>query len=254
MARVKDSSGEYESTRVEATGEIPTTEEEAGEIQPTTGDCDAADLGNSNAVAWESNDDLSDPNADSCAEEEEATNAVVQHDDGANKDISSILEPDMDERKMLSRVVEKHVDDGIGYIDPIVDSWRERLIVEKKKIFWRSLYQADIDGRRIETVDDVPAVPEPEIPGTSILSFKEAMERGFDKLTDKLALEKEAEKDKYEDMRPGSAADFVPPSYQPRDTQSKALVIHSGIRDPAPPTIESLSEFLLNFCVVMLSQ
>lgn len=74
MARVKDSSGEYEST-----------EEEAGEIQPTTGDCDAADLGNSNAVAWESNDDLSDPNADSCAEEEEATNAVVQHDDGANK-------------------------------------------------------------------------------------------------------------------------------------------------------------------------
>ena len=35
----------------------------------------------------------------------------------------------MDERKMLSRVVEKHVDDGIGYIDPIVDSWRERLIV-----------------------------------------------------------------------------------------------------------------------------
>jgi len=28
----------------------------------------------------------------------------------------------MDERKMLSRVVEKHVDDGIGYIDPIVDS------------------------------------------------------------------------------------------------------------------------------------
>ena len=183
----------------------------------------------------------------------------------------------MDERKMLSRVVEKHVDDGIGYIDPIVDSWRERLIVEKKKIFWRSLYQADIDGRRIETVDDVPAVPEPEIPGTSILSFKEAMERGFDKLTDKLAvmdseikricvrvqgieeyvadqLEKEAEKDKYEDMRPGSAADFVLPSYQPRDTQSKALVIHSGIRDPAPPTIESLSEFLLNFCVVMLSQ
>jgi len=55
-------------------------------------------------------------------------------------------------------------------------------------------------------------------------------------------------------MRPGSAADFVPLSYQPRDTQSKALVIHSGIRDPAPPTIESLSEFLLNFCVVMLSQ
>ncbi|CAB51205.1 putative protein [Arabidopsis thaliana] len=607
MARVKDSSGEYESTRVETTGEIPpsveetaaeipqrdeegaellTTEEEAGEIQPTTGGCDAADLGNSNAVAWESIDDLSDPNADSCAEEEEATNAVVQHDDGANKDdgdddnlpqnmhdgdddnlpqnmqddddddddnqplppevmyfdpttytkvckigtrcqlvqtvefietldeelkwfrnhdqfkhifhmpkepnhmiqgmwmlmvrtaktelarecwfvvngvpirysirehalltglncreypknnktlgslkfveklfkrtedikikdveekleefksekstarlklaillflakvmkadskgdskieelllrivdnvracetfpwgrfsfeqcmegvqrvmknmkgvvkpkthtafygfitplkilafecipqlgkrfreavpankecsrmckhkfnescmkgfsleeinealgditdISSILEPDMDERKMLSRVVEKHVDDGIGYIDPIVDSWRERLIVEKKKIFWRSLYQADIDGRRIETVDDVPAVPEPEIPGTSILSFKEAMERGFDKLTDKLAvmdseikricvrvqgieeyvadqLEKEAEKARYEDIRPGSAADFVPLSYQPRDTQSKALVIHSGIRDPAPPTIESLSD------------
>ncbi|CAD5318424.1 unnamed protein product [Arabidopsis thaliana] len=286
MARVKDSSGEYESTRVEATGEIPpsvektaaeipqrdeegaellTTEEEAGEIQPTTGYCDVADLGNSNAVAWDSIDDLSDPNADSCAEEEEATNAVVQHDDGANKDISSILEPDMDERKMLSRVVEKHVDDGIGYIDPIVDSWRERLIVEKKKIFWRSLYQADIDGRRIETVDDVPAVPEPEIPGTSILSFKEAMERGFDKLTDKLVvmdseikricvrvqgieeyladqLEKEAEKARYEDMRPGSAADFVPPSYQPRDTQSKALVIHSGIRDPAPPTIESLSD------------
>jgi len=106
MDRVKDSSGEYESTRVEVTGEIPpsveetaaeipqrdeegtellTTEEEAGEIQPTTGDCDAADLGNSNAVAWESIDDLSDPNADSCAEEEEATNAVVQHDDGANK-------------------------------------------------------------------------------------------------------------------------------------------------------------------------
>jgi len=84
----------------------------------------------------------------------------------------------MDERNMLSRVVEKHVDDGIGYIDPIVDSWRERLIIEKKKIFCCSLYQADIDGRRIETVDDVPAVP--EIPGTSILSFQEAMEKGFD--------------------------------------------------------------------------
>ncbi|CAD5333290.1 unnamed protein product [Arabidopsis thaliana] len=133
-------------------------------------------------------------------QKKKTTNAVVQHDDGANKDISSILEPDMDERKMLSRVVEKHVDD-------------------------------DIDGRSIETVDDVPAVPEPEIPGTSILSFKEAMERGFDKLTDKLAvmdseikricvrvqgieeyvadqLEKEAEKARYEDMRPGSAADF----------------------------------------------
>jgi len=49
-------------------------------------------------------------------------------------------------------------------------------------------------------------------------------------------------KARYEDMRPGSATDFVPPSYQPRDTQSKALVIHSGSRDPVPPTIESLSE------------
>jgi len=169
----------------------------------------------------------------------------------------------MDETNMLSRVVEKHVDDGIGYINPIVDSWRERLIVEKKKIFWRSLYQADIDARRIKTVYDVPAVP--EIPVASILSFQEAMEKGFDKITDKLAvmdseikrmgvkvqgievyvadqLEKEAEKARYEDMHPGSAADFVPPSYQPRDTQSKALVIHSGIRDPEPPTIESLSE------------
>ncbi|CAD5324478.1 unnamed protein product [Arabidopsis thaliana] len=171
MARVKDSCGEYESTdRVEATeadeippsveeaAEIPqrdeegaellTTEEVAGKIQPTNGvatDCDAADLSHSNAVEGDSIEDFSDPNADSCDEKEEATNTDVQHDDAANEDISSILEPDMDERNMLSRVVEKHVDDGIGYIDPIVDSWRERLIVEKKKIFCRSLYQADID-------------------------------------------------------------------------------------------------------------
>lgn len=162
---------------------------------------------------------------------------------------------------MLSRLLVNDVDDGIGSIDPIVDSWRERLIRQKKKIWWESHYQMDLDARRNadvpEEVDDVP-VP-------SILSLQAAMYKGFEKIGEKLVemdtkinaldmrvkgldnyvtvqKEKELEKARCEDMYPGSPTDFVPNVYQSTHRQSMALVIHSGVADPKPPIIQPLCE------------
>ncbi|CAD5318410.1 unnamed protein product [Arabidopsis thaliana] len=54
--------------------------------------------------------------------------------------ISSVLEPDYEEKDLLRRIVDgDHVDDGIGFVDPVVDSWRNRLIKERKRIFWKDI-------------------------------------------------------------------------------------------------------------------
>ncbi|KFK31884.1 hypothetical protein AALP_AA6G171200 [Arabis alpina] len=37
------------------------------------------------------------------------------------------------------------------YIDPIVDGWKRRLVVENKNIWFKDLLKKDVDGRKTET-------------------------------------------------------------------------------------------------------
>ncbi|XP_019097366.1 PREDICTED: uncharacterized protein At3g43530-like [Camelina sativa] len=106
--------------------------------------------------------------------------------------IISILEPDMDEKHLLTHIIDDGFDDGIGVIDPLVDSWRDRLIVQKKKIWWKGLYKLDLAGRSLiqvpETANEIPEIGnEIQDMGASIRSLKEAMEKGFEEITNKLA-------------------------------------------------------------------
>ncbi|CAE6226092.1 unnamed protein product [Arabidopsis arenosa] len=180
---------------------------------------------------------------------------------GEIKDISSILEPDMDEKEMLSGLVEKYVDEGMGFIDPVVESWREQLITKKKKIWWKSLYQMDLQARGFGDV--VPEVAErlgdvkerdgevPERLG-DILSLQSAVDKGFAKIMEKFAemdskvsmldgrvkelegyVAIQLEKEWYNEYHPRTSSDFVPTyctptANQPIASPTKALVLHSG--------------------------
>ncbi|KAG7580648.1 hypothetical protein ISN44_As07g004650 [Arabidopsis suecica] len=194
---------------------------------------------------------------------------------GEIKDISSILEPDMDEKEMLSGLVEKDVDEGMGFIDPVVEGWREQLIRKKKKIWWKSLYQMDLQARGFGDV--VPEVAErlgdvkesdgevPERLG-DILSLQSAVDKGFAKIMEKLSemdskvsmldgrvkdlegyVSVQRGKERYNEYHPGTSSDFVPTyctptANQPIASPTKALVLHSGFTDPKPIQIQELSD------------
>jgi len=120
-----------------------------------------------------------------------------------SQDIDSISEQNSDEKSLLTRIVEDHDDDGLGYIDIIVDSWTDRLLVRKKNIFWNDLYQMDLDSRRViesevrrnefpgkeVSRNEFPTYVGPDLATiiASIKSLTEAMTRGFEKMTQKLA-------------------------------------------------------------------
>ncbi|XP_019086694.1 PREDICTED: uncharacterized protein At3g43530-like [Camelina sativa] len=112
---------------------------------------------------------------------------------GSIKNITSILKPDEEEKALLSRIIDDNsADEGIGFIDPIVDSWREHLIVKKKKILWKGVYQTDLEHRNVqipyevhEKVDEIRGDELPE-PALSLLQLKETMEKGFSLLNKKI--------------------------------------------------------------------
>ncbi|CAA7032675.1 unnamed protein product [Microthlaspi erraticum] len=79
----------------------------------------------------------------------------INHAIGLDKDIISILEPTTDEESLMELIIDPGCDDGIGYVDPIVDGWRNHLIVQKKKLWWESLYKEELAGRDItENVEE----------------------------------------------------------------------------------------------------
>ncbi|CAA7058404.1 unnamed protein product [Microthlaspi erraticum] len=43
---------------------------------------------------------------------------------GSNRDIISILEPTSEEETLMERIIDPGCDDGIGYVDHLVDLWR----------------------------------------------------------------------------------------------------------------------------------
>ncbi|CAE6200325.1 unnamed protein product [Arabidopsis arenosa] len=121
---------------------------------------------------------------------------------GTSKDIDSILVPDQYEKSLLAGIIEDNVDDGLGQIDIIVDSWRERLVEKKKKIWWEGMYQLDQASREIgnkflENEDPEQEVPEQEVPEkessdianlvASINSLTKVVNNGFQAINEKLS-------------------------------------------------------------------
>ncbi|XP_019084394.1 PREDICTED: uncharacterized protein At3g43530-like [Camelina sativa] len=112
---------------------------------------------------------------------------------GTSINITSILKPDEEEKTLLRRIIDdNYADEGIGFIDPIVDSWREHLIVKKKKILWKGVYQTDLEHINVqipyevnEKVDEFGGDELPE-PALSLLQLKETMEKGFSLLNKKI--------------------------------------------------------------------
>ncbi|CAE5962374.1 unnamed protein product [Arabidopsis arenosa] len=112
-------------------------------------------------------------------------------------DIDSILVPDQYEKSLLAGIIEDNVDDGLGEIDIIVDSWRERLVEKKKKIWWEGMYQLDQASREIgnkflENEDPEQEVPEKESSDianlvASINSLTEVVNNGFQAINEKLS-------------------------------------------------------------------
>jgi len=95
--------------------------------------------------------------------------------------ISSILEPDNEEKDLLRHIVDgDDADDGIGFVDPVFNSWRNRLIKERKRIWWKDMFEADVRARSGEQMEEEHVsenVPRhvPDVSGSSS-SLKEVME------------------------------------------------------------------------------
>ncbi|KAG7537541.1 hypothetical protein ISN44_As13g014160 [Arabidopsis suecica] len=116
---------------------------------------------------------------------------------GTSKDIDSILVPDQYEKSLLAGIIEDNVDDGLGEIDIIVDSWRERLVEKKKKIWWEGMYQLDQASREIgnkflENEDPEQEVHEKESSDianlvASINSLTEVVNNGFQAFNEKFS-------------------------------------------------------------------
>uniref|UniRef100_A0A1J3H083 DUF287 domain-containing protein n=1 Tax=Noccaea caerulescens TaxID=107243 RepID=A0A1J3H083_NOCCA len=130
-----------------------------------------------------------------------------------SQDIDSILEPTVDEELLLARIM-NGLEEEDDAIDPIVDGWKQRIMVERRPIFFEELYKKDVAGRAGEYAEeaeevenenlpggtDVPAsnaptteVPTAEVPATeggaetaSLVKkiVEEAMEKGFKKMYD----------------------------------------------------------------------
>ncbi|CAA7043024.1 unnamed protein product [Microthlaspi erraticum] len=96
---------------------------------------------------------------------------------GTSKNIISILEPTPDEETLMERIIEAGCDDGIGYVDPIVEGWRSHLIDKKKKIFWESLYEADVAGREFTENED----EEPEM-RSDVVELKEVIKAFMERM------------------------------------------------------------------------
>ncbi|CAA7052672.1 unnamed protein product [Microthlaspi erraticum] len=104
---------------------------------------------------------------------------------GSNRDIISILEPTSEEETLMERIIDPGCDDGIGYVDHLVDLWRNHLIVQKKKIWWESLYKIDLAGRGItEFANEVP-MQAPDN-GGSVQGMMETMKALIEEATKKL--------------------------------------------------------------------
>ncbi|CAE6227719.1 unnamed protein product [Arabidopsis arenosa] len=108
------------------------------------------------------------------------------------EDIDNILVPDQYEKSLWAGIIEDNVDDGLGQIDIIVDSWRERLVEKKKKIWWEGMYQLDQASREIGNKFLEQEVPEKESSDianlvASINSLTEVVNNGFQAINEKLS-------------------------------------------------------------------
>ena len=92
-----------------------------------------------------------------------------------SQDIASHLVPEYHEKYLLKDLLDDDVDDDCGPIDIVIDSWRERVLVEKKRIWWKGMCEMDISSRCIvndisdEEVHEIEnEVPEKDVPLTAV--------------------------------------------------------------------------------------
>jgi len=86
---------------------------------------------------------------------------------------------------LLRRIVDGDVvDDGIGFVDPVVDSWRNRLIKERKKIWWKDMFDQDVRSQSGEQMEE-EHVLENVLDNSS--SLEEAIDEGFKRVMEMLA-------------------------------------------------------------------
>ncbi|XP_024014690.1 uncharacterized protein LOC112088538 [Eutrema salsugineum] len=102
--------------------------------------------------------------------------------------ISSILEADSDEEDLLAQIGDSGFDDGIRFIDIIVEGWIDHLTKKKKKIVWRELYEVDIVSR-VQVPPEKPREDEPisvaELKA-SVVELKASMENNFKEIVEKV--------------------------------------------------------------------
>nr|AAD20103.1 hypothetical protein [Arabidopsis thaliana] len=129
---------------------------------------------------------------------------VIYKELGNSKDFPSILVPAYHEKYLLKDLLDDDVDDDCGPIDIVID---KRLLVEKKRIWWKGMCEMDISSRCIvndisdEEVHEIenelpekdvpPTVVPPRFPDldtvvTSITSLTQMMTKGFDETKDKI--------------------------------------------------------------------
>jgi len=63
-----------------------------------------------------------------------------------SQDIASHLVPEYHEKYLLDSLLEDDVDDDLDLIDIVIDNWKGRLFVEKKKIWWKGMCELDISS------------------------------------------------------------------------------------------------------------
>ncbi|CAB72487.1 putative protein [Arabidopsis thaliana] len=114
---------------------------------------------------------------------------VIYKELGNTKDFPSILVPAYHEKYLLKDLLDDDVDDDCGPIDIVIDSWRERLLVENSRIWWKGMCEMDISSRCIvnEISDEEVHEIENEIQFVaSITSLTQMMTKGFDETKDKI--------------------------------------------------------------------
>ena len=83
---------------------------------------------------------------------------------------------------MLRRIVDGNVvDDGISFVDPVVDSWRTCLIKKRKKIWWKDLFDEDVRSRSGEPTEEHVSKNGPDIS-----TLREAIDAGFKQVVEML--------------------------------------------------------------------
>ncbi|KFK45077.1 hypothetical protein AALP_AA1G340300 [Arabis alpina] len=119
-------------------------EKEDGEDVDEEEDGDEASDGNEASDGDEEEEDVQSIDAMVCEDESEPMQPLEMWFPN-----SDILEPTLDELPLMLRMMETGEEDD--YIDPIVDGWKRRLVMEKNNIWFEDLLKKDVDGRKNET-------------------------------------------------------------------------------------------------------